>query len=580
MQGMERAKAIRDLLSMATAKAPSVSDRIALKDAAGAVARGESPELVKTDERWQDRAQERIEATGAMFEPNSIGGGKVTFEFNKPIKAVVRLDVPIDMRWKSDAQIHIGGDIVRLEDFWRWDEPPEVIKRKLELVLAELYRNGVDVDAQKAAVDLALTAQDTESLAGVLRGLAPQCRAMTTHNKINKIPRKWSGNATYTQYALHEAERQLAVIDALQLVAKEKGWNYKGLIKNTKERLKTRIAELTDAVDKEEEGLRQSLWAKNAQSDREKSTPIENTAVTYTDSPTAKKIAEYRSKLTGHLTLDNLSEVADIAMDEATNAASDVKDACDKLAEGSKRAQERHEEIKRLKRQIKKTHGDEARDLVRQCNRLVDEANDWMFVESQKLREACAERMKTFVSSIRPLTSRTDEDVAYEVFSAANSKAKLVSLAVRGLKAYPADMVEAVLSKKLQLSAATRASYNEEYRRIELSAKGDISGPIHEFGHALERRCPIIRALETDFFNKRTAGQRSEPLSKLIGTGYGSNEFAIADHFIDPYMGKLYPNAFELVSMGFEMFYTEPWNLAKDEEYFKFILGIILTVTP
>ena len=46
-------------------------------------------------------------------------------------------------------------------------------------------------------------------------------------------------------------------------------------------------------------------------------------------------------------------------------------------------------------------------------------------------------------------------------------------------------------------------------------------------------------------------------------------------------MGKDYSgSAYELVSMGFELFFTKPSVLMKDPDYFKFISGILAMVTP
>ena len=54
-------------------------------------------------------------------------------------------------------------------------------------------------------------------------------------------------------------------------------------------------------------------------------------------------------------------------------------------------------------------------------------------------------------------------------------------------------------------------------------------------------------------------------------------EKAWFDKFIDKYMGKFYKDgATEILSMGLQMFYTNPVALAKqDPEYFDFIYSVV-----
>jgi hypothetical protein len=61
---------------------------------------------------------------------------------------------------------------------------------------------------------------------------------------------------------------------------------------------------------------------------------------------------------------------------------------------------------------------------------------------------------------------------------------------------------------------------------------------------------------------------------------YSSRERTRVDRFIDPYMGKNYVwggrrYATEILSMGLEMYYSDPIRLAReDPEYFDFIYAV------
>lgn len=105
-----------------------------------------------------------------------------------------------------------------------------------------------------------------------------------------------------------------------------------------------------------------------------------------------------------------------------------------------------------------------------------------------------------------------------------------------------------------------------------------VSTYVHEMGHALEHKHKGILGAAKDFLDRRA---KEDPdglvaLSKITGISYGRNERAWKDKFIDPYMGKYYAEATEIVSMGLQMLYANPSRLLKeDPKYFEFILNIV-----
>ena len=139
---------------------------------------------------------------------------------------------------------------------------------------------------------------------------------------------------------------------------------------------------------------------------------------------------------------------------------------------------------------------------------------------------------------------------------------------------YPSDWVEASIKKgELSISKVSRGFYDGYEIAIDSdSAKEQIECAFHELGHRFEDVVKGIYEAEDVFYKRRTAGCPLE----WLGTGYSRSEKTRKDNFIYAYMGKEYPdNFYELVSMGFQMAYTEPTVLWQDEDFAQFIYGIL-----
>lgn len=99
----------------------------------------------------------------------------------------------------------------------------------------------------------------------------------------------------------------------------------------------------------------------------------------------------------------------------------------------------------------------------------------------------------------------------------------------------------------------------------------------HEFGHHVEYE--LGAELFQSWIAARATG-KPQTLRRLTGNAaYGSDERAQPDDFINPYVGKIYPDATEVVSMGLEHFKTvdrmvDLWSL--DPDHFFLVLGAIL----
>lgn len=100
----------------------------------------------------------------------------------------------------------------------------------------------------------------------------------------------------------------------------------------------------------------------------------------------------------------------------------------------------------------------------------------------------------------------------------------------------------------------------------------------HELGHIVEHFDKKVYAANNAFIKTRATGP-IEKLRKLEPrVGYQSNEEAYPDHFIDPYVGKVYSHdSTEVLSMGIQNFINADMltNFIKnDKKHFDLIVGI------
>ena len=110
----------------------------------------------------------------------------------------------------------------------------------------------------------------------------------------------------------------------------------------------------------------------------------------------------------------------------------------------------------------------------------------------------------------------------------------------------------------------------------------------HELGHTVESENENLGERAKTFLDRRAQGLKAKRLSELLGNSrYASNEIAIEDNFVNPYVGKVYdPKVFggltgtEITSMGVEALVAgskAPARLSKlaqhDLEHLLFTLG-------
>lgn len=102
---------------------------------------------------------------------------------------------------------------------------------------------------------------------------------------------------------------------------------------------------------------------------------------------------------------------------------------------------------------------------------------------------------------------------------------------------------------------------------------------VHELGHWLEDRSPVVNVKALVFLDRRTKGETPKKISAVTGNkSYKDYEVTRPDKFMSAYMGKDYGKggATEIISMGLEYLAYEPIKFAQqDPEYFDFMYGLM-----
>jgi hypothetical protein len=118
-------------------------------------------------------------------------------------------------------------------------------------------------------------------------------------------------------------------------------------------------------------------------------------------------------------------------------------------------------------------------------------------------------------------------------------------------------------------------------RVIHMRTNAPASTVVQEMGHRIEAHAPGVHEEAVRFLRRRRGNERPQPLNKHYH-GYGPDEQAYFDQFMDPYMGKDYRDgrgnryATEIISMGMENVYRNPIKFRQDDpDMFDFIWGIL-----
>lgn len=230
-------------------------------------------------------------------------------------------------------------------------------------------------------------------------------------------------------------------------------------------------------------------------------------------------------------------------------------------------------------------------ELAKKCNAFSKKHGytaEWhkLYDEYKKVDEAWKNAMDSFtpnadivrakLAEVRSVGASNADDLLKVHLN--NTRSVVKGSVVNGYDYYPTDWVdESIKHSKISLKKTDRGYYSDH--RLELAISGEDANKqfrtaIHELGHRFEHVIDGITDVERIFYERRTRGEALQ----WLGQGYKKHEVSRFDDFLDKYMGKEYHDDFyELVSMGFEMGYTDPLTLLKDEDMAQLIYGILTT---
>lgn len=228
-------------------------------------------------------------------------------------------------------------------------------------------------------------------------------------------------------------------------------------------------------------------------------------------------------------------------------------------------------------------------ELAQKCNAYSKKHgynDEWrkLYDEYKKVDEAWKKAMDSFtpnadivrakLAEVRSVGASNADDLLKVHLN--NSKSVIKDSVVKAYDYYPTDWVDTSVNHSvLSLKKTDRGFYNDIRRELSVSgetANNQFRTAIHELGHRFEHVVDGITDVERVFYERRTRGEALQ----WLGGGYKKQEVSRFDDFLDKYMGKEYLDDFyELVSMGFEMGYTDPLTLLKDEDMAQFIYGIL-----
>ena len=99
---------------------------------------------------------------------------------------------------------------------------------------------------------------------------------------------------------------------------------------------------------------------------------------------------------------------------------------------------------------------------------------------------------------------------------------------------------------------------------------------LHEYGHRHENLQRRLRSTLQEFYDVRTAGEKSVDIHEIYDWYKPGEEFTKVDKFAHPYVGKVYPVDTEVLTTGLEgVFFNRHGIYNKDKGHYDLILGLL-----
>ena len=202
------------------------------------------------------------------------------------------------------------------------------------------------------------------------------------------------------------------------------------------------------------------------------------------------------------------------------------------------------------------------------------DANQKYHAFNNRMRFENADKVRGILNKFRS-TGATDADDLFKTHLK-SSRSKVASAVKKAYEYYPTEWVDKSAAHSSMSLKKTGRGYYSSYK-LEMAISGytdaqQFKTAIHEIGHRFEHVLDDMLSFEKHFYDRRTKGDSLQ----WLGRPYARDEKSRFDDFLNPYMGKDYgETAYELVSMGFELGYTDPLALLKDKDMAEFIYGIL-----
>lgn len=197
---------------------------------------------------------------------------------------------------------------------------------------------------------------------------------------------------------------------------------------------------------------------------------------------------------------------------------------------------------------------------------------------------------KDLNNAISDIIDSSKESVPIYIMDEDHDKEKLINSGIDDIsKMINPKLLDKIKKSNFPMRIRTRddlgrSNYNEGIINLGLGVvnskemRYDSNTFCHEYGHAIEDMIPGIKDLCGDFLNKRTENEVAVNLRDISRT-YNDHEYTKVDHFVDPYVGKIYSDkATEILSMGMGYLTSGFYSMQlfkHDPEFLGFILGIV-----
>lgn len=240
------------------------------------------------------------------------------------------------------------------------------------------------------------------------------------------------------------------------------------------------------------------------------------------------------------------------------------------------------EEYNRELKKAREKYDSLMREAIRPKTVSQDEINKWIKKHNasiEKRRIQTANEIKEFLSEYRTMGFQ-DLDIKGHLTNPRAYASKTIQEAYEYL---PNDWINDSINHGTLTSKRVKRGYyrhsSGDGSELALSGEGfnRLSTAIHELIHRAEYTVDGILDAEKAFYALRTKGEKPVKLKDILPGNYRNDEITRLDDFLSPYMGKDYDeNAYELLTMGVQMLYTEPEKLRKDKEMLEWVIDMLV----